>query len=96
MKCSGFLGGNYDHILKELEEKMLQASEDMEFEKAIEYRELLGQREEDRPEAEDHRTAAGNDRDILAAGHGRGRCGGAGLLHPGRQADRQRPFLPED
>ncbi len=28
-------------ILKELEEKMLEASEEMEFEKAIEYRELL-------------------------------------------------------
>ncbi|MBR5127688.1 MAG: excinuclease ABC subunit UvrC, partial [Roseburia sp.] len=37
-----FLNGNYAGIIKSLEEKMLQASEDMEFEKAIEYRELLG------------------------------------------------------
>ncbi len=37
-----FLNGNYTGIIKSLEEKMLQASEDMEFEKAIEYRELLG------------------------------------------------------
>lgn len=36
-----FLNGNYDPILKELEEKMLDASENLEFEKAIEYRELL-------------------------------------------------------
>lgn len=36
-----FLGGNYEPIQKELEMKMLQASEDLEFEKAIEYRELL-------------------------------------------------------
>ena len=36
-----FLGGNYTPIQKELEEKMLKASEEMEFEKAIEYRELL-------------------------------------------------------
>ena len=36
-----FLGGNYALIQKELEEKMLKASEEMEFEKAIEYRELL-------------------------------------------------------
>ena len=36
-----FLGGNYAPIQKELEEKMLKASEEMEFEKAIEYRELL-------------------------------------------------------
>lgn len=37
-----FLNGNYAGIIKSLEEKMLQASEEMEFEKAIEYRELLG------------------------------------------------------
>jgi excinuclease ABC subunit C len=36
-----FLNGNYAPILKSLEEKMLDASEKMEFEKAIEYRELL-------------------------------------------------------
>lgn len=36
-----FLNGNHKNILKELEEKMLKASNDMEFEKAIEYRELL-------------------------------------------------------
>lgn len=37
-----FLNGRYDKLLKNLEEKMLQASEAMDFEKAIEYRELLG------------------------------------------------------
>ncbi len=36
-----FLGGHYEPLLKSLEEKMLDASEKMEFEKAIEYRELL-------------------------------------------------------
>lgn len=36
-----FLNGNYQGILKELQEKMEKASEEMEFEKAIEYRELL-------------------------------------------------------
>lgn len=36
-----FLNGNYDEILEELEQKMLDASENLEFEKAIEYRELL-------------------------------------------------------
>ena len=35
-----FLGGNYDKILKDLEKKMQEASDDLEFEKAIEYREL--------------------------------------------------------
>lgn len=40
-KVLTFLNGDYAPILKELEEKMLAASEAMEFEKAIEYRELL-------------------------------------------------------
>lgn len=40
-KALTFLNGNYEPILKELEEKMQTASENMEFEKAIEYRELL-------------------------------------------------------
>ena len=37
-----FLGGNFDGILQELEQKMQAASEELQFEKAIEYRELLG------------------------------------------------------
>ncbi|MDO5406814.1 MAG: excinuclease ABC subunit UvrC [Eubacteriales bacterium] len=36
-----FLNGHYDRLLNTLEEKMMQASDAMEFEKAIEYRELL-------------------------------------------------------
>lgn len=36
-----FLNGNYQGILKDLEHKMQQASERMEFEEAIAYRELL-------------------------------------------------------
>ena len=36
-----FLNGNHGSVLRELEEKMNQASEDMEFEKAIEYRDLM-------------------------------------------------------
>lgn len=40
-KVMEFLGGNYAPILKELQDKMEKASEEMEFEKAIEYRDLL-------------------------------------------------------
>ncbi len=40
-KALDFLNGNYGPLLKELEEKMKAASDSMEFEKAIEYRELL-------------------------------------------------------
>lgn len=36
-----FLGGHYDEIIRELEHNMKEASENMEFERAIEYRELL-------------------------------------------------------
>ena len=61
-----FLGGNYDVILKELEEKMMKASEDLEFEKAIEYRELLGSVKKIAQKQKITDTA-GNDRDILAA-----------------------------
>ena len=41
-KVMDFLNGNYKEIITELESKMQQASDEMNFEKAIEYRELLG------------------------------------------------------
>lgn len=41
-RAMDFLNGNYQPVLRELEEKMLSASEALEFEKAIEYRELIG------------------------------------------------------
>lgn len=39
-KALEFLNGNYQPVLRELEEKMLQASENMEFEEAGRYRDL--------------------------------------------------------
>ncbi|WP_022750004.1 excinuclease ABC subunit UvrC [Lachnobacterium bovis] len=36
-----FLNGDYEKVITQLTEKMQQASEDLEFEKAIEYRELI-------------------------------------------------------
>lgn len=36
-----FLGGNYMPVIKELEEKMLEASENLDFEKAAEYRDYI-------------------------------------------------------
>ena len=36
-----FLGGHYDNLLNMLESKMMEASDAMDFEKAIEYRDLL-------------------------------------------------------
>lgn len=60
-----FLNGNYDLILKELKEKMQSASEAMEFEKAIEYREMLMSVQKIAQKQKITDTA-GDDRDILA------------------------------
>lgn len=60
-----FLNGNYDPIFKELEEKMLDASENLEFEKAIEYRELLASVQKIAQKQKITDTA-GDDRDIIA------------------------------
>lgn len=60
-----FLNGHYDLVLKELEEKMMTASDSLEFEKAIEYRELLTsvQKVAQKQKITD---TAGDDRDIIA------------------------------
>lgn len=60
-----FLNGNYDLILKELERKMMEASDNLEFEKAIEYRELLSSVQKIAQKQKITDTA-GEDRDILA------------------------------
>ncbi len=61
-----FLNGNYDTVLRELEEKMQEASENLEFEKAIEYRELRSSVNKIAQKQKITDTA-GEDRDILAA-----------------------------
>ena len=61
-----FLNGSYDLILKELEGKMQEASDNLEFEKAIEYRELLSSVQKIAQKQKITDTA-GEDRDILAA-----------------------------
>lgn len=60
-----FLGGSYDGLIRELQEKMEKASEELQFEKAIEYRELLTSV---RKIAQKQKitNASGEDRDILA------------------------------
>ncbi len=60
-----FLGGNYELILKELKTNMDRASEALEFEKAIEYRELLTSVQKIAQKQKITDTA-GEDRDILA------------------------------
>ena len=60
-----FLNGRYEGILKMLEEKMQKSSERMDFEKAIEYRELLSSVKK---VAQKQKITSGNmgDRDIIA------------------------------
>ena len=60
-----FLNGNYAPVIKMLEEKMQQASEAMEFEKAIEYRELLGSVKQIAQKQKITNTD-GEDKDIIA------------------------------
>lgn len=64
-KVIRFLNGHYDEVLKELEAKMQEASENMEFERAIEYRELLGSVRQI-AEKQKITDSRGEDRDILA------------------------------
>ena len=60
-----FLNGRYDGVLKNLEEKMKAASDDMDFEKAIEYRDLLSSVKK---VAQKQKITSSNmeDRDIIA------------------------------
>ena len=60
-----FLNGNYDKLLTELEQKMMEASENLEFEKAIEYRELIGSIKQISQKQKITNTG-GEDRDIIA------------------------------
>ena len=60
-----FLNGNYSPVIRELEAKMNQASMEMEFEKAIEYRELLSSVKQIAQKQKITHTD-GEDKDILA------------------------------
>ncbi len=60
-----FLNGNYGPVIRDLEAKMNQASMDMEFEKAIEYRELLSSVKQIAQKQKMTNTD-GEDKDIIA------------------------------
>ena len=63
-----FLNGNYGPIMQELEKKMLECSENMEFERAIEYRELLSSVKQI-SQKQKITNSDGEDRDIIAVAH---------------------------
>ena len=60
-----FLNGNFEPVLKDLEEKMFEASEHMEFEQAIEYRELIGSVKQI-AQKQKISNSDGEDKDIIA------------------------------
>lgn len=64
-KTLEFLNGNFEPVLKELEEKMLEASENLEFEQAIEYRELIGSVKQI-AQKQKISNSDGEDKDIIA------------------------------
>ena len=64
-KATDFLNGNFEPVLKDLEEKMLEASENLEFEQAIEYRELIGSVKQI-AQKQKISNSDGEDKDIIA------------------------------
>ena len=64
-KAISFLDGNYDEILKELKEKMEQASEELNFEEAIRYRDLYNSVSQV-AQKQKITDSDGEDKDILA------------------------------
>jgi excinuclease ABC subunit C len=60
-----FLNGNYKPVIKMLQEQMQRASEDLEFEKAIEYRELLASVQQI-AQKQKITNSDGEDKDIIA------------------------------
>ena len=64
-KALDFLNGNYSPILRELETKMTEASENLDFEEAIRYRELL-QSVRSVAQKQKITDSDGEDKDIIA------------------------------
>lgn len=64
-KALEFLNGNYKGILKELEEKMVQASGNMEFEQAAQFRDLLNSVKAV-AQKQKITESAGEDKDVIA------------------------------
>lgn len=60
-----FLGGNFSPILKELEQKMQEASENMEFEEAMKYRDLMNSVKQV-AQKQKITDSGGEDKDIIA------------------------------
>lgn len=69
-KAIEFLNGNFEPVLKDLQEKMQHASDNMEFEQAIEYRELIGSVRQI-AQKQKISNSDGEDKDIIAMANDR-------------------------
>ena len=65
-KVIDFLNGNYTEVLKDLEEKMMRASEAMEYEEAITYRELMNSVKQMSQKQKITDSNVGDDKDVIA------------------------------
>ena len=61
----------------------MEASEALEFEKAIEYRDLLNSVKQV-AQKQKITDSSGEDRDVIAVASRRRRCGGTGVFYPWR------------
>ena len=73
----------------------MAASEALEFEKAIEYRELLNSVKKV-AQKQKITDSSGEDRDVHGSCMPGGRCGCTGLFYPWRKTDRKRSFLSDE
>lgn len=64
-KALDFLNGNYQEILKELEQKMQEASDNLDFEEAIRYRDLYNSVKQV-AQKQKITDSAGEDKDVIA------------------------------
>ena len=64
-KALDFLNGNYQEILKEMEQKMQEASEDLKFEEAIRYRDLFNSVKQV-AQKQKITGSGGEDKDVIA------------------------------
>ena len=74
---------------------MNEASEALEFERAIEYRELLNSVKKV-AQKQKITDSSGRGQGCTGSGVRRGRCGRTGILYPGRTSDRQGSLLSAD
>ncbi|MCR5418763.1 MAG: excinuclease ABC subunit UvrC [Lachnospiraceae bacterium] len=92
-KALDFLSGNYGPILKELEEKMQAASEEMDYEEAIRWRDLLGSV---RAVAQKQKITdlGGEDKDVIAlAGDDKAMVAQVFFVRDGRLIGREHYYM---